>query len=87
MICRILAAVAALTIASPAMAEMHCGEPDAVLKGMKDKYGEVPAFVGMTANGLPATLLVSPSGSWTMLMEVQGKLCFLGAGQAIGKNV
>lgn len=76
----------AMLVSAPAYAGLQCGSATEILAHLKSHYGEVPSFVGVTATGAPTTITVSPSGTWTMLMAVQDKLCFIGAGKAIGKD-
>lgn len=85
---RTLAAIVALMLMGmpsgvSAAPELQCGQADAVLKGLKDHNGEVPAFSGVTSAGGPVTITVSPSGSWSMLLTLGSNLCFLAAGDLL----
>lgn len=63
-----------------AAVEVPCGEPKTVLQGVKQNHAEVPAFTGDLANGSPFTITISPSGTWTFLVGVNGMLCIGSSG-------
>ncbi len=62
-----LAALAAI-ITSPAPAS-NCGPTADVLKQLREKFGEKPAFTANLENGAVMTILVSPTGTWTVLSQ------------------
>lgn len=75
------AAGTALVIAGPASADSDiCGSRETMLKGLLDRYGEVPKITAIMPSGQPIIITVSPSGSWTVLAANQGRLCALSAG-------
>ena len=54
-----------------------------IVKALKNKYGEVQRFVGMTLDGSVFEAFVAPGGSWTVTLTTpQGMMCLLSAGEA-----
>lgn len=84
MIFRALAAVAALSVASPAMAAgLNCDQADKMLAFFQGKYGEVPVFSGVTSGSIPIVVLTSPAGTFTVLGVSGDQLCVFAAGKAL----
>lgn len=78
---RALAAVAAVVIVSPAAAEMQCGPADVVLKELREKYGEVPAFTGSVPSA-SMMITVSPKGTWSVIVQPNPTVvCFIASGE------
>jgi hypothetical protein len=75
-----LAILAALS-ASPAAAQ-SCGERDAILAALADRFGETLAFTGLGHNGkFVVELTTSPAGSWTLLHSTPGgATCLMASG-------
>jgi hypothetical protein len=46
-----------------------------VIKGADEHYQEKPAFSGVLANGTPFMVVVSASGTFTVLVVAGDKLC------------
>lgn len=64
-----LAALAAtIGFAYPAQAS-NCGPTTDVLKQLREKYGEVPAFTASLDGGAVMTITVSPKGTWTAISQ------------------
>ena len=76
-----LAIVAVIGFACPAMAG-SCAPTADVLKQLREKYGEVPAFTGTVDNGsgVVATITVSPKGTWTVLAKGPEMSCLIASG-------
>jgi hypothetical protein len=51
-----------------------------MLKALKEQYGEVPAFAGAMAQGMPFTITVSPKGTFSVLIGMDDKLCMGSSG-------
>ena len=62
---------------------LRCADATTVFDGLKKENGEVPYFTGITAAGGDVMITVGPSGSWTMVLNVNGRLCMLAAGDLI----
>ena len=68
--------------ASPALAQATCGALDVVRQALLDGYGEKPAMRGITAGGNVVEILMSATGSWTMLhVQPNGVACLMAAGE------
>jgi len=77
-------AAAVLLLAGPAYGQgPPCAPRDVVLTTMLERYGEVPAGVGLAANGSLLELLTSPGGAtWTLLLtQANGISCMAASGQ------
>lgn len=60
-----------------------CAPRGVVLQQLKQQFGEVPAGRGVTSEGAILELLVSPVGTWTLLMSLpNGLSCFAAAGDS-----
>lgn len=81
-----LAAAAALTIgsfSSQALAQMVCAARNDLLAHFAKRFEEVPNGVGITDQGALLELLVSPTGTWTMIITVPGgTACVVATGQS-----
>lgn len=67
---------------SPAQAHALCGDRTAVLNNLKEAYSEVPEDRGLASNGNVIEVLVSPSGSFTILYTMpNGLACVMTAGE------
>jgi hypothetical protein len=82
-----LMSVALLSVSSVAFAQSPqtppCGPRDAILAELSKNFEEVPAGRGVAADGSVLELLLSPSGTWTVLISSRdGKTCFATAGEA-----
>jgi hypothetical protein len=83
-----LVLVATLAGAIPAAAQMPpqqippCGPRVAVIEQLERDFSETPTSRGLASNGTVLELLVSPAGTWTMLISLpNGHSCFGAAGE------
>jgi hypothetical protein len=61
---------------------MLCGNRAEVLAQFARVFGEVPNAIGLTDQGSPLEVLVSPTGSWTMILTAPGgPTCVISTGQ------
>ncbi len=69
--------------ATPASAQtVSCGERQAILDTLKDRYHEGRTAYGVTADGRLLEVFSGPSGSWTLLMtQPGGKSCLMSSGE------
>lgn len=69
--------------ATPASAQtVSCGERQAILDTLKDRYHEGRTAYGVTADGRLLEVFAGPSGSWTLLMtQPGGKSCLMSSGE------
>ncbi len=76
-----LAAVAAFLV-TPAFAAQQCGPADKMFEGLLTQYQEKPAFVAASGIGVDVavTVTVSPSGTWSMIIQQGPVACIIGAG-------
>jgi len=59
-----------------------CYPRDDLLAGLELRYGEMPAFAGVTADGKLFEVLVGADGSFTALLSLpEGLACPLAAGE------
>ncbi len=63
-----------------AMADGKCGSTDELFKALLSQYQEKPAFVAAGNGGLDVTVTISPSGTWTMVVQHGTAACIIGAG-------
>ena len=68
--------------AFPSQAHALCGDREAVLNNLEETYSEVPVALGLASNGSMVEVVVSPSGSFTILYTMPGGLaCVMAAGE------
>ncbi len=62
---------------------MDCGPYEEVLNRLKNQYNEIPIGIGVSANQQSIfEILVSPSGSWTIIQTQTNKLsCIMADGK------
>ena len=73
----------AATTSIPAGAQSICGERVKVLSALSDRFEELPSAFGLVGEQTLVELLVSKSGSWTMVMtKPSGMTCVLASGQS-----
>ena len=71
--------------AFPSQAHARCGDREAVLNNLEEKYSEVPESRGLASNGSVVEIVVSPSGSFTILYTMpNGLACVMAAGESWG---
>lgn len=74
-----------LTVAastSSALAQTACSTRDKIVMQLDKSYKEKPISLGLTASGGLLEVLVSPKGSWTILItRPNGPTCVLSHGQ------
>ena len=69
----------------PSQAHAFCGDREAVLNNLEETYSEVPEDRGLASNGSVIELVVSPSGSFTILYTMpSGLACVMAAGENWG---
>ena len=62
-----------------------CGDREAVLNNLEETYSEVPVALGLASNGSVVEVVVSPSGSFTILYTMpSGLACVMAAGESWG---
>lgn len=72
---------AALT-GAPAFAQMVCGGHADLLKHLADRYGERPHSIAFTDQGNLVEVVVSPKGTWTILVTAPGRpSCIVATGK------
>ena len=82
---RTLFALLFITFMSPTQAHALCGDRQAVLDNLEARYFEVPEDRGLGNTGNVIEVLVSPSGSFTILYTLpNGLACVLAAGENWG---
>jgi len=70
-------------LAGPALGQGMCADRDAILAALGRDYGERPALRAIDAGGRVVEIIVSPSGSWSMLItRPGGPTCLGGSGEA-----
>jgi|HigsolmetaAR202D_1030399.scaffolds.fasta_scaffold55955_2 hypothetical protein len=68
--------------ASPAHAEMLCGDRDQIVRELKKTWEEDLTATGLSNTGSVVEVFSSEEGTWTLLMTTpDGKTCLLGAGE------
>lgn len=84
----LLTAAATLALVAPAAAQMPpqqmppCGPRVSILEQLERDFAETPVSRGLASNGTVLELLVSASGTWTMLISLpNGNSCFGAAGE------
>jgi len=78
-----MAAVLSILVVSTAAAETVCEPRPVMLKGLTEVYGETPVARALAGPGQIIEVLVSPSGSWTMIVtDILGQACIVGTGEA-----
>jgi hypothetical protein len=61
----------------PASAQVPCGDHDEAIKHLAEKYNEHPQGIGISAQGAAVELLVSESGTWSVLVTEPGRPTYL----------
>lgn len=61
--------VSALLASRSAHAQQLCGERAMILKDLAGRYSEAPQAMGLSSEGTVVEVLVSSSGSWTILIS------------------
>ena len=76
-------ALAFILLAFPAMAQSPmCAHRPVVIDGLKAEFNEVPAARGIVKNGDVVELLLSPEGTWTVVVShPTGKTCVILGGE------
>lgn len=80
-----LAAAATLLAAAPAAAAPLCGDRARILDRLAERYGERPRILALDDGGGVMEILVSPTGSWTLLVTppTAPHTCILTTGEAL----
>lgn len=72
-----------LALSLPATAQTVCGKRGEFLQRLSRNYDEAPVAVGLVSNGNVIEVLVSESGSWTIILtRPDGVSCVVAAGEA-----
>ena len=67
--------------ASPAEAQLACGDRGTVVASLHKKFSETPVSIGLASNGTVIEVFASPQGTWTIVMtKPDGESCVLMAG-------
>ncbi len=67
---------------TPAIAQAICGSRDQIITSLERKFDEEPVGIGLMPPGRAVELLVSESGSWTLLVTMpNGRSCIVSAGE------
>ena len=70
------------SFSSPALAQMACGKRGDFLAQLEKQYGETPTVIGITDQGALLDVVVSPAGTWTMMLTVAGgPTCIVATGR------
>jgi anti-sigma factor RsiW len=73
---------AAALAAAPAMAQVPCGPHAAILDHLAQRYGEKPHSIALTDQGSLIEVVVSPAGTWTILVtQPKGPSCIVATGK------
>ena len=68
--------------AAPALAQMPCAPRKDVVRYLGKTFGEVPAMNGLADFGALMEVLVSPQGTWTLIVTApSGEACVVATGQ------
>ena len=74
--------VSTMLVSQPAAAQTACGERADILKNLDRAHSERPQALGLSADGKVLEVLVSPTGSWTILVSDPSRLtCLVAAGE------
>jgi len=69
-------------IATPALAQVPCGPHAAILDHLDQRYGEKPHAIALTDQGSLIEVVVSPAGTWTILVtQPKGPSCIVATGK------
>ncbi|MEM9049521.1 MAG: hypothetical protein AAGC92_12470 [Pseudomonadota bacterium] len=74
---------------TPAYAQGICGEREAIVKRLSEKYGETRQSMGLQRNnGVMEIFASEESGTWTILVTLpNGMTCLVAAGEAYDSTV
>ena len=76
---RLFLVVLFLCLPTHVMAEVFCDKRQNVVAKLKNSYLEVPAAMGLEANGTMMEIFVSPEGTWTISFTHPNGITCLGA--------
>jgi len=72
-----------LMIATPAQAQMLCGERDAVTQSLTGVHGETLRGIGLAHEGAVVEVWAAEDGAWTITVTLPaGVTCVIGSGEA-----
>ena len=75
--------MALLAFSGVAQAQIPCGDHDEAIKHLAEKYNEHPQGIGISAQGAAVELLVSESGTWSVLVTEPGRpTCLVASGES-----
>ncbi len=70
------------SFSSQALAQIACGKRGDFLAQLEKQYGETPTVIGITDQGALLDVVVSPTGTWTMMLTVAGgPTCIVATGR------
>jgi hypothetical protein len=66
-----------------AMSRVPCGQRDAVVKMLRDSFGETQIAQGLANTGAMAEVFISAKGTWTIIATgPNGVTCMVGSGES-----
>jgi len=72
-----------LMAATPAQAQMLCGERDAVVQSLTAVHGETLRGIGLAHEGAVVEVWAAEDGAWTITVTLPaGVTCVIGSGEA-----
>ena len=72
----------AFLAAAPAFAQALCAKHADLLKHLATRYGETPHSIALTDGGSLIEVVVSPAGTWTILVtQPTGPSCIVATGK------
>lgn len=75
-------AIVALTLSSPASAQMVCGDRVEIIKALENGHEEQKTASALSGNGGLVELYTATTGSWTLLLTLPGgPTCLMGSGE------
>jgi len=74
--------LSAFLYGTPALAELYCARHADLLTQLATRFGETPHSIGFTDQGALLEVLVSPTGSWTIIVTAPtGPSCIVATGK------
>lgn len=77
----LILSLSVISTAEAAAPEPHCGARAEILAHLAERYGEQPRALGLLADGGLLEVVVSPKGSWTIIISYpKGPSCVMAIG-------
>lgn len=74
-------ALALIVLAATPAAATVCLQTSVMVDGLRDRYGETPAFVATDDKGIVLVIFLSDQGSYTVVLQPSPEVsCSIGAG-------